>query len=623
MSFDPRSSKFTRRSFVLGGVQTGLLAALSGRLAWLQISQGNRYRMLSDKNRISIKMDIPERGEIMDRYGVPLATNNKMFRLVAVPDQIKDFPELIDKVSSYVTISEVEKKRALKAIKRTSRFSSVEIKDGLNWQDVSRVEVKIADLPGVQVQQSQTRSYPFGQAMAHIVGYVGSVSEKDLKKDSSPLLKATGFKIGKTGIERRYEEEIRGAAGASEVEVNVVGREVRILNERKSVQGSRINLSIDAELQRFLHQRIASEKSASAVIMDAHSGAIYAMSSHPSYEPNTFVQGISSAKWQELLATPGTPLTNKVIAGQYPPASTFKIITGLAALESGLTNEKHTVYCKGYYEYGVDTDRFHCWKRGGHGWCNLTKALAESCDVYFYDLATQIGIDKIAQTARRFGLGSKLGFDLPQEQPGLIPDKSWKLGAKGKHWRPGETIVASIGQGYMLSTPLQLAVMTARMVNGGYAVEPWLTHSLGGAEIQEKRWPKMDVSEEYLHLLKKGMNAVVNTKKGTAYKSRIEEPFMQMAGKTGTAQVQRITRADRKAGIKNEDLEWKRRHHALFVGYAPVENPKYVCSVVVEHGEGGSKTAAPIAKDLLSQVQRRGTGSALSLSRSSTDQGGL
>jgi len=385
--------------------------------------------------------------------------------------------------------------------------------------------------------------------------------------------------------------------------VNVIGREVRELKRKESGQGKRVVLTIDGELQRFAQERLAEQRSASAVVMDAHTGAVYALASHPAFNPNEFTSGLSVETWQELLADAAKPMTNKAIAGQYPPASTFKMITILAGLKSGHINSKTTVYCPGHYTFGKD--KFHCWKRSGHGWVNPTTALAYSCDTFFYELSTEIGIDNIAAMAREFGLGEKLDFELSQERPGLVADKNWKLANRGQKWRPGETIVSSIGQGSMQATPLQLAVMTARLVNGGYAVKPWVSGNESHGVMDDRKWPKMSVNDRHLSIVKRGMDAVVNTKKGTAFGSRIEEPEMAMGGKTGTAQVKRITMADRKAGIKNEDLVWKHRHHALFVGYAPLDNPRYIASVVVEHGIGGSKTAAPIAHDLLVEVQKR------------------
>lgn len=596
---------FTRRAFVIAGVQGAILGVLGGRLAWLQVAQGGRYKTLSDKNRINIKVITPERGQIVDRFGVPLAVNAQNFRALIIPEQTDSIEKSLRSLQKMIDLSEDDIQRVLKEAKKTSKFVPIEIKDDLSWDDVARIEVNIPDLPGLSTDVGKRRSYPLSEATAHLIGYVGAVSKTDEGDD--PVLSQPGFKIGKTGIEKSFDKEMRGKAGRAEVEVNVVGREVRELQKKESKHGRRITLTVDGELQRFTQNRLSQEKSASAVIMDAHSGAVYALASAPAFDPNAFTSGLSAALWEELLANPAHPLTNKAISGQYPPASTFKMISLLAGLQSGKVTSRTTAFCKGHYEYG--RDRFHCWKGGGHGWVDGRKALQESCDVYFYEMATEVGIDKIAETARMMGLGQKLDFELSEERAGLVPDKNWKLGQLGQKWQPGESIVASIGQGYLQATPLQLAVMTARFVNGGYAVKPWITaEDLAKNALSSDKWPKLDIKKAHLEMIKTGMDRVVNQPKGTAYGSKSPDPAYDFGGKTGTGQVQRITMKQRLEGIKNEDLAWKSRHHALFVGYAPLKNPRYVCSVVVEHGIGGSRTAAPLARDLLIETQKRDPG---------------
>ena len=594
------SKIFTRRAFVVGCVQGGILAVLGGRLAWLQVVEGQRYKRLSDKNRIDVKMLAPSRGEIFDRKGVKLAENEQNFRVLLIPEQTKTIESSLRALQNVIDLSEKEIEKTLDQAKRLAKFVPLEVKDKLSWRDVSKIEVNLPDLPGLSINVGELRHYPLKEATAHIVGYVGAVDRNDIKKD--PMLALPGFKTGKTGIEKSYEVEMRGLSGASEVEVNVIGREVRELNRKDARKGKSVVLSIDAGCQTFMQTRLSREKSASAVVIDAHTGAVYAMASHPGFDPNDFTRGLSAATWEGLLANPGFPLTNKAIAGHYPPASTFKMVTALAALRAGVTDAGRKAYCGGYYEYGGD--RFHCWNPVGHGHVNLVQSLVKSCDTYFYEISTEVGIDNISAMARMMGLGAKYGFELKEERPGLVPDKNWKMGYFGEHWRPGETIVASIGQSYLQSTPLQMAVMTARMVNGGYAVEPWMTGYIGAQSFQKEQWDKLDIDPAHLTLIQKGMHDVVNNKRGTAYKSRIQKKGHEMGGKTGTAQVKKITLKQRYAGAKNEDLPWEQRHHALFVGYAPVLKPRYVCAVVVEHGVGGSLTAAPLARDLLAEVQR-------------------
>lgn len=595
-----RAKTFTRRAFVVGTIQGGLLMLLGGRLAWLQIAEGVRYKTLAEDNRINVKMIAPGRGQIVDRFGVPLALNTQNFRVLVVPEQTDDLEKALRALHKVVPIEEREIAKVLKQAKRSPEFAPLEVRDNLNWEQVAAIEVNLPDLPGLSIDVGEIRSYPLTDATAHLIGYVGAVNESEMTDD--PILKLPGFRIGKAGIEKSFDGPLRGSPGNVEVEVNVVGREVRELKRQVPTPGKRLVLSIDAELQRYTQQRLSETRSASAVIMDSHTGAVYALASYPSFDPNNFTRGISAERWEELLADPASPLNNKAVSGQYPPGSTFKMVTALAALEAKVAHRGTSVYCPGHYEYG--NGRFHCWKPEGHGTVNIISALAESCDTYFYKLSTDIGIDNIAVMARKLGLGEKFGFELPEERPGLIPDAKWKKANRGESWQPGETIVAAIGQGYTLATPLQLAVMTSRLVNGGYAVKPWVA-ARENPPTSEKDWPLLGIKKEHLEMIMEGMDAVVGGERGTARGAQIKVEGMEMGGKTGTAQVKRITMRERAMGIKNENLPWKYRHHALFVGYAPVSNPRYVCSVVVEHGGGGSAVAAPVARDLLLMAQKR------------------
>lgn len=593
---------FTRRALFLGFMQWGILGILVSRLGWLQLSEGQRYKTLADKNRINIKLLPPSRGLILDRQGRALALNSQNFRAILIPEQTEDMKASLRQLKSLISLSDDEIKETLERASKSAKFLKVEIKDNLSWEDVATIEVNLPDLPGISIDVGEVRNYPDGIPMAHLLGYVGAVSKNELEDD--PLLSLPGFKVGKTAIEKRYDSDLRGFAGASEVEVNVLGREVRELQNKPPIKGKALVLSVDSSLQNFTQARLAMERSASAIVMNAKTGAVYALASHPSFDPNIFARGIPSDLWEELLSDPSYPLTNKAVAGQYPPGSTFKMVTAMAGLEAGKISEHTREYCPGFFNFG--DARFHCWRKEGHGSVNVVRALAESCDTFFYSVANDIGIDRIAEMGRKLGLGSKLGFELGEERPGLMPDKAWKKGEYGQAWHPGETIVAAIGQGYVQATPLQLAVMTARLVNGGVAVKPWLAGMLGTETVPPSVWPDLGLKKENLALILQGMYEVVNTPRGTALGSRIATEGQEMGGKTGTAQVRRITRAQRDAGVKNEDLPWKDRHHALFVGYAPVQDPTYVCSVVVEHGVGGSKAAAPMAKDILVEVQRLG-----------------
>lgn len=606
MSFDrdsgDRTRSFTRRAFMIGAGQAGVLCILGGRLAWLQVAQGQKYKTLSDKNRINIKMLAPARGLIFDRAGVPLAENGQNFRVLLVPEQTDNIEAALSSLQKLITLSQHDIQKVIKQAERSAKFAPLEVKDNLEWEEVARIEVNLPDLPGLSIDVGDIRHYPMGKATAHLIGYVGAVNKSELK-EGDPLLSLPGFKVGKTALEKKYDSELRGKAGAAEVEVNVVGREVRELSRNPGEPGSRLTLTIDSELQIQIQRRLAETRSASAVIMDAHNGAVYALGSMPAFDPNDFSRGLSPELWEELQADPAYPMNNKAVGGLYPPGSTFKMVTALAGLHEGVINRNTTAFCPGHYDFG--DSRFHCWKAGGHGWVDVVGALQQSCDVFFYKMATDLGIDRLADYSRMFGLGETLDFDLPEERPGLIPTQAWKRGHYGEGWQPGETIVASIGQGYIQTTPLQLAVMTARIVNGGFGVKPWMTACIGNKMTHTQAWPKLNLKTEYLDLVMHGMDSVVNTQRGTAYSSRIDDPAFRMAGKTGTAQVRRITKQERLEGVKNSDLPWRFQHHALFVGYAPADNPRYICSVVVEHGGGGSTAAAPVARDLLKMTQER------------------
>ncbi|MCI5061243.1 MAG: penicillin-binding protein 2 [Alphaproteobacteria bacterium] len=592
---------FSRRVFVLGALQGSLLAVLGGRLAWLQLVQGDKYKTLSDKNRVSFKLVAPPRGEIFDRYGVPLALNEERFHILLDSSRSEDIEESLRRLARYIDLNEEKIQSIIKKSKGVSSFVPLEVKNDVSWSEVSKIEVNSANIPGIYIDNTSVRNYPLKEASAHLIGYVGSISASDLKKD--PMFSLPGVRVGKTGIEKAYDKSLRGDVGNQRNEVNVRGQKIRTLEQNSPGRGDNLFLSIDAELQKVVQGYLERYKSASCVIMDAHTGAVYSLASHPGFDPNIFTSSLDKKQWQELVSNPKFPLNNKAISGQYPPGSTFKMVTALAALEAGVIHAGTTVSCSGQYQYGKD--KFHCWKRSGHGTVNVVKSLMVSCDTYFYKIATDLGIERLSDMAHRLGLGEKYNFDLNEERAGLIPDQEWKIGRFGQKWKPGETIISSIGQGYILATPLQLAVMTSRLVNGGKAVKPWLVGYVGEQKMYQEQWPSLGLSEKHLKLVHLGMDRTVNHKDGTAYQSRIEERDKMMAGKTGTSQVKKISSYEREQGIKNEDVIWRHRDHALFVGYAPLKSPRYVVSVVVEHGGGGSTVAAPLARDLLLEVQKR------------------
>ncbi len=604
-----RSRLLSRRALVLGGLKLAGLSALVGRLYYLQVIESARYTMLAEENRISLRLIAPSRGTITDRFGTPLAINQQNYRVVVVSERTRNIQETLDKISRIVPLTEGDRRRVLRELHRKRRFVPVTVRENLSWEQVATIEMNTPDLPGVAIEVGEIRHYPQADSLAHIMGYVGAVSEAELSGNSDPVLSLPGFRIGKAGIEKFHEKVLRGTAGTSQLEVNAVGRVIRELSRDEGQSGREIQLTIDMGMQRYVQQRLAQEQSASAVLMDIHTGGIYALCSHPSFDPNQFTLGINAELWEELLSNPATPLNNKAVVGQYPPGSTFKMMVALAGLESGAINSHHSVFCPGYMELG--DHRFHCWKKGGHGTVDIVGGLRHSCDVFFYDVSRRVGVDRIAEMARRFGLGDRTGLDLPHERPGVIPSIAWKKATYGKGWDMGETLVASIGQGYVLATPLQLAVMTSRLANGGYAVKPHLTRQIKSVSGEQTSWPSLGVKKENLDLVLRGMYEVSNAPNGTAYKSRIVEAGFELAGKTGSAQVRRISMAERSTGVKkNEDIPWRERDHALFVAFAPVQAPRYACCVFVEHGGGGSTVAAPIARDILLECQKRDPGRA-------------
>jgi penicillin-binding protein 2 len=606
MRRDPGLDKlFTRRAAILAGGKAVLLTALGTRLYYLQVVRSDRYATLADENRINLRLLAPPRGKIYDRFGVPLALNRQTFRVLLVSEQTPDIGRTLDALGHIIEIGEPERRRVTRETARRRGFVPVTVRGNLSWPEVARIEVNAPDLPGVGIDVGESRFYPFRTVASHLVGYVAAVSEAERGDD--PLLELPGFRIGKDGIERTHDTALRGRAGDSQVEVNALGRVIRELRRREGTPGSEIVLTVDIGLQEYASRRLGDE-SAAAVVLDAHSGEVLALASTPGFDPNGFSDGLSAREWEEVVSNPKAPLTNKAIAGQFAPGSVVKPAVALAGLEAGAIDPKETVFCSGTLKFFDLT--LHCWKRGGHGALALHDAIAQSCDIYFYELARRLGIQRIGAMARRLGLGATLGVDLPGERPGLLPSPEWKLATIGQPWTKGETLLAGIGQGYVLTTPLQLAVMTARLVNGGVGVTPRVTKQVrgadGGTTLGATEAPTLGIARGSLEFVRRAMAAVVNHPKGTAYRARITEPGMAMGGKTGTVQVHRISERERRQGLrKNEDRPWRLRDHAMFVGFAPVERPRYAVAVVVEHGGGGASTAAPIARDILVEAQRR------------------
>ncbi len=600
-----RSRLFTRRAVLLGSAKIGLFSILAGRIYYLQLAQGDKYRTMAEDNRINLRLISPPRGQILDRSGAALAINQQNYRVVLLPEQVDKLDVLLEGINTYVPLTETDRKRIERDFKNNSGFNAVMVRDNLNWDQVAIISLHTLDLPGVDIEVGEVRYYPYTDAMAHVMGYVGAVAQAEVD-DDQPELAIPGFRIGKNGVEKQYDMELRGSPGSVQLEVNAHGRVVRELAHNDPHPGADVSLTIDISLQDMMQKRLVNSLSAAAVVMDVQTGAIYGLVSYPGFDPNLFTYGISQEDWSRLRDDEYTPLLNKAIGGQYAPGSTFKIITSLAGLEGKVLVPEATTYCPGYLDLG--NHRFHCWKHGGHGNVNFMQAMAGSCDTYFYDLGKRVGIDRIQAMAKRFGMGQKLEIDLPHERAGLIPGSAWKQAILNSPWQQGETLITAIGQGYVLTTPLQLVMMMARLTNGGLAVKPHLTKRVGAKDFETKSAPSMGIPERHLKLVREALVGVTKPG-GTAYGSRILDEKMAMGGKTGTAQVRRITMADRADGLPDsDDVPWKERDHALFVGFAPVENPRYAVSVVVEHGGHGASVAAPVARDILIECQKRGLG---------------
>ncbi len=592
-----KTSRISRRAMVLGGIQGLVIGTLAWRMRDLQINQSSEYRLLSDENRIRDRLLLPERGLVFDRNGIPLAENLPNYRIVMIREQAGDVRSVLAQLARIIELPLERREEIFQSMRKFGPSKKVPVVEQLSWDDFARVSANAPALPGIITEVGLNRNYPMVEDYSHVIGYVGPVSEADLKRFEDPdqIILSPGFQIGKTGLEREEGAMLRGVAGTQRVEVNAVGRVMRELGRNDALKGADLQLTLDHDLQHYAQYRLEGE-SAAAVVMDVNSGDVRAMASTPGFDPNKFIRGITTKYWNSLIENEYRPLADKTISGAYPPGSTVKMITALAALEDGVIDPKEEIMCRGFIEVG--NRRFHCWKRGGHGRMDLTNGLKQSCDVYYYEISQRIGIEKMALMARRFGFGAKPPLPLPSLSGGLAPNKQWKFDRYNEEWRIGDTLNAAIGQGFVLASPMQLAVMTARIASGR-AVQPRIVQRTNGVAAPLERAPAMQLTPENLDLVRLGMFRVSNETRGTAYRSRINEPTLAMAGKTGTAQVKGISLEERAAGLNDDEVPWKYRDHALFVGFAPYDNPRYSISVVIEHGGSGSGAAAPVARDIM------------------------
>ncbi len=610
-SNDPEKKEIvTRRAAILGGGFSLLLAGIGARLLQLQIVDHKKYLRLAEENQFNTRVITPLRGEIVDRFGQSLASNRQNFRLLFIPDEAGEVEQALDRISEFVTITDEKRAKLLREIRRTQGYAPVEIENNLEWEQFSKVNYELPYLPGAHPEVGETRNYPLGNATAFVIGYVGAVTDRDLaakdNENQQLLLRQPGFKVGREGLERTYENELRGVAGAMDVKVNAHGRVIEEVEEsvKPPSQGETLGLTIDADLQ-VAAMKVLEGESASAVVIDTQTGDILVLASTPAFDPNIFTKGIPNALWKELNESPYKPLLNKPLGGIYPPGSTFKMVSAVAAMRAGISPTSFKVRCGGKFWFG--NRFFHCWKKEGHGTIDMKNSLKHSCDTFYYTVATQLDIDLLADTARKLGLDQTFELGIPGQHAGVVPDRAWKKryyrsSPENQTWFPGETLSAIIGQGSVSTTPLQLAVMAARLATGR-EVRPRIVRLKGDLALPQPVASRIDIPEEYLQVVRAGMNAVTNEPGGTAWRSRLEEPEWQIAGKTGTSQVYRITEEERRRGLtKPEDLPWERRDHALFVCYGPYEAPRYACAVVVEHGIGGARMAGPKAREIMRAV---------------------
>jgi penicillin-binding protein 2 len=580
-----RYTTFTRRSLGMGAGMTAVFAVLGGRLYQLQIRDGSQYMVEAEDNRVSERLIAPPRGRILDRFGVALANSKRNYRVLLVAEQATEgVPEALDTIGKVILLTDQQKKKVMHDIAMNKKFVPVPVAENLTWEEFSRINLHLPYLPGVQPDMGETRGYPFGKEMVHVLGYVAAVSPQDIAHDHDPLMSLPGMRIGKRGIEKEFEAQIRGRAGASRVEVNAYGRVIRELGKDPGEPGEDVWLTIDQQVQSLAAQKLEGQ-SAALVVMDVNTGDVIALASTPGFDPSLFNVGLTGAQWHDLTTNDHKPLLNKVMGGTYPPGSTFKPAVALAAIEAGIATPDYRVTCHGSMTFGGHV--FHCWRHQGHGSLDVVGGIQHSCDVFFYETARRVGIDKIHEAGVKLGLGAPTGIELPGERGGLMPSKAWKERIYKSPWQAGDTLSVGIGQGYVTATPLQLCQMAARIA-GGKAVSPRLVHSVGERLQPRPAAAPLDFTDEALAKVREGMNKVMNEGGGTAYAWRIPIPGMEMAGKTGTAQVRVYSAEEHLRGMtKDAALPWKLRDHGLFIGFAPVSDPKYAIVSVVEHGAVG------------------------------------
>ena len=593
-------NSINRRMFITGSLKFFVMIGLVSRLFFLQVKENKKYLTLSDKNRIREWKLPPVRGEFHDYFGNVIAGNYEAYQLHVIPEEVEDFRYVAYRLKDLLNLSDKEFKKVLKKKNEIKPWETLIISDNLNWSNFSKINNHLYDLNGVKPVISISRNYPFKDNFTHVLGYVSQANESDI--ENTEIIKKNfvpGLKVGKVGLEKSLEEKLIGSNDIERYEVNAYGRRISQLEFQKGEKGKTLRLTLDTEVQKLANE-LLKDKAGSICVMDIYTGSIIAMHSSPSFDPNLFVFGISQDDWQIIRNNPMKPLVNKTLQGNYSPGSTIKPIVALSALENGIIGTNFTVHCTGKTEMYGQT--YHCWKKKGHGFVSLRNAMKQSCDTYFYEIARKLGVDKLSETAKKFGLGKEVFGDLFNiEKRGLVPNTQWKKNALGKGWLLGETMITGIGQGYIQTTPIQLCLMTAQIANGGFKIYPHIIVD-ENKESPEDKYTKLFKDAKNIRIVQDAMFGSTNEVMGTSYRSRINDPKYQFAGKTGTAQVKKITERDRELDLKTFEIPYEERDHALYVAFGPYKHPRYALSIIVEHGGNGSTTAAPMAKKLFKLI---------------------
>ena len=595
-------NSINRRMFIIAAAKVIIFGGIISRMFFLQVKQNDKYLTLSDKNRIREWKLAPVRGDFIDYFGNTIAGNFEAYELHVIPEEIEDFRYTIYRIKDLLNLSDDYFKKIVKKKNEIKPWETLVVSNNLSWEEFSKINNHLYDLNGVKPVISISREYPYKELFTHVIGYVSRANEDDISSNKTIKEKfVPELKIGKIGLEKTFEEKLIGTNSIERYEVNAYGRRINQLAFQKGDKGETIQLTIDTKIQEFTNQLLF-EKAGSICVMDIYTGAIISMNSSPSFDPNLFVFGINNEDWQLIRNNPMKPLVNKTLSGNYSPGSTIKPIVALSALENGIITPDFTVQCKGHKNplelYG---QTYHCWKKEGHGFVNLREGMKQSCDTYFYEVARRLGVDRLSETAKKFGLGKKVFKELfNNEKNGLVPNTEWKKNALGQNWVLGETIITGIGQGFIQTTPIQLCLMTAQIANGGYKIYPKLVAD-DNTQYEDKFIPLYKNSKN-IKIIQDSMFSSTNEIRGTSYRSRIDDPRYRFAGKTGTAQVKRITAEERELDLKTSEIPYEQRDHALYIAFGPYTNPRYALSIVIEHGGSGGSVAAPIAKQLFKKI---------------------